>query len=160
MRLRNISNKIQTFYIEKSPKLKYFDICLKSSNYKIAPGIAAILEITYKTDTLLDVFDSVIFATSKSKLVLKLASFRNAPQLRCYIYKSNQNFLFKSEQDNYSDEFNAYRSLALNTVIDCGTCLLGDKIKLYLIINNEGSTGTFFIMDEEEWFCKNIVVIF
>lgn len=115
--------------------------------------------VTFQTDTFLDVHDVVkINGYATSSLDVKLVSFRNSPSLHCYVFKSMGCLANNPIPSHDTMEYDVYRSLALNLVIDCGTCLYGEKIDVNLIMQNEGCSSCFFIVSENEWFNSTITV--
>lgn len=143
--------------MKQLPSIKYFFVNQLTNTNKLSPGMSVEFLVEYKTNTYLDVTETMVFDTLDGDLLeVKLISYRNAPDLLIFMYRDSN--ILKTKPVKKEEEYDLERMNAVNTNIDCGFCLLGSKINLELILFNEGGRGEFFILTEEEWLKKDIKV--
>lgn len=158
--VKNITKCAQSYIIKKKPKLSIFTIAKGAEITKVAPGMTGYILIQFRSNVLLDLQDSITIRTGGCEdIEIRLACFRNAPSLRAFVLKSVGQCYNMPDPANFDNEFDIHRSHALNSVIDCGSCFLGNNIEVSLVMRNEGSMGKFFIMTEDEWFKSEISLV-
>lgn len=87
---------------------------------------------------------------------LILSCTRDLPKLITCIFKSNSNLLDRCDPD--SNHFVEKRREALNSTIDCGSCLVSQYVLISIVLENKGNDGKFFIITEDDWFFQNVEV--
>lgn len=119
-------------------------------------------KIKFKTKNYKDVKDTVIFKTFGGQIIeIKLMSVRQPPALQTFLCKDVDNLLCNiKENSSRVKVFDDARASALNFTLDCGQCLLGERKIILLLVRNEGGAGTFFLMNEDDWYYGNVNVIF
>lgn len=113
-------------------------------------------KVTYRTNVYMDVRDTVSFNTHMGQVVVvKLASYRDAPILRIFVFNIAEEF-----PEKLPEHFEEARANAVNFTFDCGNCLLGYRNTFSVVIANEGKRGTFFVMTEDDWYFSNVKVFY
>ncbi|KAF2903634.1 hypothetical protein ILUMI_02541 [Ignelater luminosus] len=160
LKLRNITKSIQSFVPRILPKTSFFKVELHTGSTRVAPGMCAIFSVKYCTDIYKDVQEIVIFNTyTGCDVEVQLISTRKPPKLTAFVFKSFKHFTQKFTPIEELDAHDQGRALALNSTIDCGSCLLGTKLNLNLILKNEGNYGRFFILTEDDWYLADVTAI-
>lgn len=121
--------------------------------------MCAIFSVKYYTDIYKDTQEIMTFNTYVGcDVEVQLISTRRSPKLTAFVFKSFKHFTQKCNPLEELDDHDQGRALALNSTIDCGSCLLGNKLNLNLILKNEGNNGRFFIINEDDWYLADITV--
>lgn len=146
-------------YVKNLPKSSKFTIHRLQPCSKLVPGMCITFQVIFQTDVICDIQDNVTFHSPYGDVEnVLLHCYCESPCLRIYVFKNVTNFTTKPLPDSPSLSYDVSRSAALNSVVDFGTCLLGSVMDVTLIMQNEGNTGTFFVMTENEWFNTTIKV--
>lgn len=157
--MRNVTKSIQSFVPGLLSKGSYFMVDLIEGSTRVAPGMFVLFSVKYKTNIYRDVEEELSFSTfSGLDVTVLLKSKRSPPELTIFIFKGIDHFLTKQGYQKLLYNCCESKRLALNSTIDCGSCLIGDELILNLIIRNQGSDGIFFILSEAEWYSSKISV--
>ncbi|XP_025836193.1 uncharacterized protein LOC108733558 isoform X2 [Agrilus planipennis] len=153
-KLQNVSSSMQSFIPQEMSRNSHFKLHLTSDSLRIAPGMCATFKVSFKTDTYQDERRTITFRTCKGcDVTINLISFRNSPVLHAYVYRLLDDYYNRTgSSSSLQQNFNAARAAALNSTIDCGSCLLGTGLFLNVILHNEGESGSFFLMSEQDWY--------
>ncbi|KAJ8940552.1 hypothetical protein NQ318_003395 [Aromia moschata] len=126
------------------------------SDPKIAPGLSAKAIVTFKPEIYLDTDDYVVFRNYHGDTAsLFLAITRDSPRLIVCILKGDNKCLLETVRPG-TERFAENRREALNYTIDCGSCLIGEYLTLFVFVQNKGIVGRFFIITEDEWLYKDV----
>lgn len=122
--------------------------------------MCAIYKVKFTTNIFRNIKEEVIFGTyTGNDVIVNLMSKRTSPCLRIFIFRTKNVSSKALKLESFSDQFfDIDRTMALNSSIDCGSMLIGDEIKLSIIMNNEGGDGKFFFITESDWFGDTIRV--
>ncbi|CAG9829991.1 unnamed protein product [Diabrotica balteata] len=125
------------------------------NNKKIAPGMSVIATITFRPKIYKTVTDTIRFKNNTGEIVeVQIIASRDVPKLITCIFKSSNTNLLAS--NNLKPGFKEKRREALNSTIDCGSCLVSQYVLVSMILENRGITGKFFFITEDDWFFQNI----
>lgn len=126
-------------------------------NSKLASGMSCSATIIYKPELYRNIEDIVSFRNHQGIIKYLLINIiRDPPKLVTCIFKTNSCHMDRPKPG--SARFLETRREALNSSIDCGSCLVGEFVHLSIFVQNNGTKGKFFIITEDEWYFENIEV--
>lgn len=159
LKLKNISKHTQSIFIHRLPKDPVFSVKPFSSVSRVAPGMSAVYVVSFITDVYKDTKDTVSFKCCGGQTIaVDLTSWREPPHLQVFVYEDASYLLDRLERDSFEKSFDDTRASALNYTFDCGSCLLGDRKSISLIVWNEGGKASFFLVTENDWYLQNVQV--
>ncbi|CAH1156241.1 unnamed protein product [Phaedon cochleariae] len=154
MRIVNTSRTTQSISIRKLPKNSIFFVHL-DTNSKLAPGMSVTATVIFQPEVYRTLEDQVIFKNNNGYTVdIPLKASRDLPELISCLFKSTCNLLNIS--DPGTKTFSDARREALNSSIDCGSCLVGQYVLMSVLLENRGMPSKFFIITEEDWFSQDV----
>ncbi|XP_074041230.1 deleted in lung and esophageal cancer protein 1 isoform X2 [Leptinotarsa decemlineata] len=157
VKIINTSPIIQAVSLKAIPSLPCFSAYLEQ-NSKLAPGMSVSAVVTFKPELYRNYQDEVVLKNGKGDTFsLPINCSRDLPRLITCVLKSNANLLEPKKPDN--PNFSKERQRALNSSLDCGSCLVSQYNLVSVIVENKGMSGKFFIITEEEWFLQDIQTI-
>ncbi|CAH1115080.1 unnamed protein product [Psylliodes chrysocephalus] len=157
VKIINTSGTTQSIAIRSLPETSYFSAMI-INNQRLAPGMSVVLTITFKPKIFRNIEDRVVLKNKDGEMFeLILSCTRDLPKLITCIFKSNSNLLDRCDPD--SNHFVEKRREALNSTIDCGSCLVSQYVLISIVLENKGNDGKFFIITEDDWFFQNVETV-
>lgn len=121
--------------------------------------MTAILQIQYSPKIYKNFQNTMALCSSNNDIfIIPIEVYREPPILKTYIFRSIADFFYKPKLK--SKTFSFKRRQALNSSIDCGSCLVTTINVLSIIFENHGNDGQFFVITEDEWNERKIIVKF
>ncbi|XP_057667752.1 uncharacterized protein LOC130900858 isoform X2 [Diorhabda carinulata] len=154
VKIINTSKYLQAIGLKNLPKLSCFKIMFDNNNKKIAAGMSVTATITFKPEVYRTLKDYVRFKNEFGEFVdIEICATRDVPKLISCVFKSKTHL---GQQSETYLRFEERRREALNSTIDCGSCLVSQYVLVSVILENKGMPGKFFFITEDGWFFKDI----